>query len=149
MSQFVDKLIATANDGGRLRGVTTGEPGEAVRTTWAQLHEQARAMAGALVSRGLARHDAVAVLAAAPVAIGPAVQAVWLAGGSVWLALVAQLFAPQRSLNVLAVAAIAVAAILKLAYWRHIDRPDSGTASTAETATGLGAIGKVRLRSFA
>ncbi|MGH3760935.1 fatty acyl-AMP ligase [Actinophytocola sp.] len=83
MSQFVDTLIATANAGGRLRGVTTGEPREAVRTTWAQVHEQARAMAGALVSRGMARHDAVAVLAAEPSTIGPAVQAVWLAGGSV------------------------------------------------------------------
>jgi fatty-acyl-CoA synthase len=83
MSRFVDTLIATANAGGRLRGVTTGEPGEAVRTTWAQVHEQARVMAGTLVSQGMARHDAVAVLAADPAAIGPAVQAVWLAGGSV------------------------------------------------------------------
>ncbi|HEY0451334.1 fatty acyl-AMP ligase [Actinophytocola sp.] len=83
MSRFVDKLIDTANEGGKLRGVTTGEPKEAVRTTWAQVHEQARAMAGALVARGMARHDAVAVLAAEPAAIGPAVQAVWLAGGSV------------------------------------------------------------------
>ncbi|MPZ84689.1 MAG: AMP-binding protein [Actinophytocola sp.] len=83
MSRFVDKLITTANDGGRLRGVTTGEPNEAVRTTWAQVHTQARAMAGSLVSRGMARHGAVAVLAAEPAAIGPAVQAVWLAGGSV------------------------------------------------------------------
>jgi fatty-acyl-CoA synthase len=83
VSRFVDTLVATANAGGRLRGVTTGEPGEAVRSTWAQVHEQARAMAGALVSSGMARHDAVAVLAADPAAIGPAVQAVWLAGGSV------------------------------------------------------------------
>jgi fatty-acyl-CoA synthase len=83
MSRFVDKLVATAGDGGLRRGVTTGEPGNPVHTTWAQVHEQARAMAGALVSHGLVRGDAVAVLAAAPAAIGPAVQAVWLAGGSV------------------------------------------------------------------
>jgi fatty-acyl-CoA synthase len=83
MSRFVDTLIANAAAGGQLRGVTTGEPGEATRTTWAQVHEQARAIAGALVSQGMARHDAVAVLAAEPAAIGPAVQAVWLAGGSV------------------------------------------------------------------
>lgn len=81
MSRFVDKLVATA--GASDRGVTTGEPGEPVRTTWAQVHEQAKAMAGALVGHGLSRGDAVAVLAAAPVAIGPAVHAVWLAGGSV------------------------------------------------------------------
>jgi fatty-acyl-CoA synthase len=81
MSRFVDRLVATA--GTSDRGVTTGEPGSPVRTTWAQVHEQAKAMAGALVSHGLTRGDAVAVLAAAPAAIGPAVQAVWLAGGSV------------------------------------------------------------------
>jgi len=83
MSRFVDKLIATAGAGGQRRGVTTGEPVNPVHTTWAQVHEQARAMAGALVKHGLARGDAVAVLAAEPIAIGPAVQAVWLAGGSV------------------------------------------------------------------
>lgn len=81
MSRFVDRLVATA--GTSDRGVTTGEPGEPVRTTWARLHEQARAVAGGLVGDGLARGDAVAVLAGAPVAIGPAVQGVWLAGGSV------------------------------------------------------------------
>ncbi len=83
MSRFVDKLIATAGAGGQRRGVTTGEPGNPVHTTWAQVHEQARVMAGALVKHGLASGEAVAVLAAEPVAIGPAVQAVWLAGGSV------------------------------------------------------------------
>ncbi|GAB3445929.1 fatty acyl-AMP ligase [Actinophytocola sediminis] len=83
MSRFVDRLIDTANSGGRQRGVTTGEPASPVHTTWAAIHEQARAMAGALVAGGLARHDAVAVLAAEPAAIGPAVQAVWLGGGSV------------------------------------------------------------------
>jgi fatty-acyl-CoA synthase len=83
MSHFVDTLVGTANSGGQLRGVTTGEPREAVRTTWAQVHDQAREIAGSLVSSGMARHDAVAVLAAEPAAIGPAVQAVWLAGGSV------------------------------------------------------------------
>lgn len=83
MSRFVDTLIATANEGGQLRGVTTGEPKESVRTTWAQVHEQARAMAGSLLVQGVGQHDAIAVLAAEPAAIGPAVQAVWLVGGSV------------------------------------------------------------------
>ena len=48
--------------------------------------------------------------------------------------------APPGGYSTLLFATIAVAA--KLAYWRHIDvaRP----AATAETATGLGAIGKVR-----
>jgi fatty-acyl-CoA synthase len=83
MSRFVDKLIDTARTGGLHRGVTTGEPTAPVRTTWAQVHERATVLAGALRARGLAPHDAVAVLAAEPAAIGPAVQAVWLCGGSV------------------------------------------------------------------
>jgi fatty-acyl-CoA synthase len=81
MSRFVDRLVATASTSDR--GVTTGEPGDPVRTTWARVHEQAKVVAGGLVSHGLARGDAVAVLAAEPAAIGPAIQAVWLAGGSV------------------------------------------------------------------
>jgi len=83
MSRFVDKMIDTARTGGAHRGVTTGEPTAPVHTTWAQIHEQATVVAGALRTRGLAPHDAVAVLAAEPAAIGPAVQAVWLCGGSV------------------------------------------------------------------
>jgi fatty-acyl-CoA synthase len=81
MSRFVDRLVATAAASDR--GVTTGEPGNTVRVTWARVHEQAKAVAGGLVAHGMARGDAVAVLAAAPAAIGPAVHAVWLAGGSV------------------------------------------------------------------
>jgi len=83
MSRFVELLVANAKTGGQRRGVTTGEPDNPVHTTWTRIHEEARAIAGALVKHGLAGGDAVAVLAAAPVAIGPAVQAVWLAGGSV------------------------------------------------------------------
>lgn len=83
MSRFVDRVLETARTIGQRQGVVTGEPNQPVRTTWAEVHQQARRMAGALVAHGLARHDAVAVLAAEPAAIGPAVQAVWLSGGSV------------------------------------------------------------------
>ncbi|HET9143060.1 fatty acyl-AMP ligase [Actinophytocola sp.] len=83
MSFFVDRLLETAATVGQRNGVVTGEPTEPTHTTWAQVHEQARAIAGDLVANGLAKHAAVAVLAAEPAAIGPAVQAVWLAGGSV------------------------------------------------------------------
>jgi fatty-acyl-CoA synthase len=83
MSRFVETMLATAQNGGRRTGVTTGEPKNPVRRTWAEVHETARELAGSLVAGGLARHDAVAVLAAEPAEIGPAVQAVWLAGGSV------------------------------------------------------------------
>ncbi|MFD2419097.1 fatty acyl-AMP ligase [Amycolatopsis pigmentata] len=83
MSRFVDTLVATAAEGGQHRGMVTGEPKEPVRRTWAEVHEQARNMAGGLVSGGLEAGSAVAVLAAAPALIAPTVQAVWLAGGSV------------------------------------------------------------------
>jgi fatty-acyl-CoA synthase len=86
MSRFVDMLLATAS--ASTKGIVTGEPKEARRQTWGEIHQQARAMAGALLAGtdatpGLAPGAAVAVLAAEPAAIAPAVQAVWLAGGSV------------------------------------------------------------------
>jgi fatty-acyl-CoA synthase len=83
MSRFVDQLLETARTVGQRQGVVTGEPGEPVTTTWAEVHERARRIAGDLHAHGLSKHAAVAVLAAEPAAIGPAVQAVWLAGGSV------------------------------------------------------------------
>ncbi|KOV89678.1 fatty acyl-AMP ligase [Nocardia sp. NRRL S-836] len=79
MSQFVDVMLATAANGSG-KGMTTGEPAEPVRRTWAEVHERARRMAGAL---DVAPGTAIAVLAAEPAAIAPAVQAAWLCGGSV------------------------------------------------------------------
>ncbi|WIY05692.1 fatty acyl-AMP ligase [Amycolatopsis mongoliensis] len=83
MSRFVDTLVATAAGRGQQRGMVTGEPKEPVRRTWAEVHQEARRIAGGLVAGGFERGGAVAVLAAAPVLIAPTVQAVWLAGGSV------------------------------------------------------------------
>ncbi|MEV4144537.1 fatty acyl-AMP ligase [Amycolatopsis sp. NPDC049691] len=83
MSRFVDTLVATAAGRGQQRGMVTGEPKEPVRRTWAEVHEEARRIAGGLVAGGFERGTAVGVLAAAPVLIAPTVQAVWLAGGSV------------------------------------------------------------------
>ncbi|KAA9157101.1 fatty acyl-AMP ligase [Amycolatopsis acidicola] len=83
MSRFVDTLVATAAGGGQQRGMVTGEPKEPVRRTWAEVHEQAKCLAGGLVEGGLKPGSAVAVLAAAPSLIAPTVQGVWLAGGSV------------------------------------------------------------------
>lgn len=79
----MDKLLDTAHGVGQRHGVVTGEPAEPVHTTWADVHRKARRIAGDLIANGLGKHDAVAILAAEPAAIGPAVQAVWLAGGSV------------------------------------------------------------------
>lgn len=64
--------------------------------------------------------------------------------GALWLdALVALYAGPRLSFALLALAATVAAWGFKWGYWRHIDRTRS--ASTAETATGLGALGKVRL----
>jgi fatty-acyl-CoA synthase len=83
MSLFVDTMVATAaGKGGQCRGMTTGEPGSPQRRTWSEVHEQATRMAGALVSGGVQPGESIAVLAADPAMIAPAVQAVWLAGGS-------------------------------------------------------------------
>ncbi len=66
--------------------------------------------------------------------------------GALWLAALAKMFGllPMAA-AILALIAIPVALVLKLAYWRHVDR--ASVASTPETATGLGHLGKVRLFS--
>ncbi|WP_097328567.1 fatty acyl-AMP ligase [Paractinoplanes atraurantiacus] len=75
MSRFVDEVIANA---ARARtGMVTGEPGEPLRRTWGEVHDQARRIAG-----GLEPGQAVAVLAGQPAEIAPVAQAIWLAGGS-------------------------------------------------------------------
>lgn len=73
----------------------------------------------------------------------PNYLALALMTGSLWLVPLAGFFGRRPALSVLALAAIVVAAGLKLAYWRHIDTEASG--STSGTATGLGALGDVRL----
>jgi DMSO reductase anchor subunit len=71
-----------------------------------------------------------------------------LASGSLWLTTIANIVLPARDFVLagcdwLAVVALALAAVGKLLYWRYIDR--SQGRPTAESATGLGGIGKVRL----
>jgi DMSO reductase anchor subunit len=64
--------------------------------------------------------------------------------GALWLVALNGLFAPERPLVALiALAGIAIAAALKLGYWRFIDGTSS--LSTAGSATGLGRFGDVRL----
>lgn len=64
--------------------------------------------------------------------------------GALWLAALGALFdIEQPAFALLAVALVVPAALLKLAYWRYID--GTASSSTAESATGLGAIGQVRL----
>ena len=73
----------------------------------------------------------------------PNYLALALMSGILWLALVLQIFGPRPDLNGLAPAAIAIAAVLKLGYWRFIDAAPA--TSTAGSATGLGSFGTVRL----
>ena len=66
-----------------------------------------------------------------------------LASGSLLLAVALHVFsAPARWADGLALAALAAAWIAKLFYWRDID--SNPAASTAESATGLGFLGRVR-----
>ena len=66
----------------------------------------------------------------------PNYLALGLMTGALWL------FAMFGTTPLLPLAAIVAAAVLKLLYWRFIDTTRS--ASTAESATGLGRFGKVR-----
>ena len=64
--------------------------------------------------------------------------------GALWLGALSTLFGHRLpDLGFVAAATILLALLLKLAYWRHID--GNPGASTAESATGLGFLGKVRL----
>ena len=64
--------------------------------------------------------------------------------GAVWLNAVAHLFGlSSDALTLIVIGTLVVGWPVKLAYWRFIDR--SRSESTAETATGLGPLGKVRL----
>jgi DMSO reductase anchor subunit len=64
--------------------------------------------------------------------------------GALWLDAATQLFGFARlNVSMLGIITIAIALALKLGYWRFIDHIKSN--STAESATGLGHLGTVRL----
>jgi len=70
-----------------------------------------------------------------------------LASGAIWLALITAVVLPAYFATILldwaAIVGLGLSALGKLVYWRFIDR--SRSVATPESATGLGAIGKVRL----
>jgi DMSO reductase anchor subunit len=74
----------------------------------------------------------------------PGYLAMALASGAALLNAFVQIWGhPQLAVGVVSAVAIVVALFAKQRYWHFIDTTKS--ASTPETATGLGAIGKVRL----
>lgn len=74
----------------------------------------------------------------------PGYLAMALATGAVWLALLAGVFGVGRGpTNAIAVLGLGLAALVKLAYWRHIDT--AAPIATAAAATGLGKLGQARL----
>jgi len=74
----------------------------------------------------------------------PVYLALGLMTGALWLNALALAFGFGDPLQAwIALGLILVATAVKLGYWRHIDA--ASPRSTAETATGLGALGKVRL----
>jgi fatty-acyl-CoA synthase len=80
MSAFTETMYGNAR--WSLKGMTTGEPDNPVRHTWAEVHERARRVAGGLAAAGVGHGDAVAVLAGAPVEIAPTAQGIWMRGAS-------------------------------------------------------------------
>jgi DMSO reductase anchor subunit len=73
----------------------------------------------------------------------PNYLALALMSGILWLMLVLQLFGPRPELSALTPIVIALAAFLKISYWRFID--GATAISTSGSATGLGSRGTVRL----
>ena len=81
MSRFTTTMYANAASS--TNGFITGDPDAPLRQSWAEVHERARSIAGALAAAGVGRGDVVAVLAGAPVEIAPTAQGIWMRGASV------------------------------------------------------------------
>jgi sulfite dehydrogenase (quinone) subunit SoeC len=74
----------------------------------------------------------------------PGYLAMGLASGALWFTLWAELMpAVQKPAYDFAIVGLAVAIAIKLAYWHFLD--SGAHAMTAESATGLGQFGKVRM----
>jgi fatty-acyl-CoA synthase len=78
VSRFVDSMLRSAASSSR--GLVTGDPGAPVRSTWGEIHQRARRVAGGLAALGVGPGARVGLLAGAPVEIAPTAQGVWLRG---------------------------------------------------------------------
>lgn len=81
MSRFTTTMYANAASS--TKGFITGDPDAPLRQSWAEVHERASSIAGALAAAGVGRGDVVAVLAGTPVEIAPTAQGIWMRGASV------------------------------------------------------------------
>ncbi len=80
MSRFTENMYENARIS--TKGMVTGEPHNAIRQTWGEVHERARRVAGGLAAAGIGHGDAVGVLVGAPVEIAPLAQGLWMRGAS-------------------------------------------------------------------
>src|SRR6201993_4145080 len=80
MSTFTDQMYSSAATS--TRGLVTGPFDAPDRRSWGEIHQRARAMAGALANAGIGPGSAVAVLAGDPADVAPLAQAVWMRGAS-------------------------------------------------------------------
>ncbi|ORA16627.1 fatty acyl-AMP ligase [Mycobacterium arosiense] len=78
MSRFLESMLSAAESSNH--GLVTGDPGSPVRSTWRDVHQRARRVAGGLAALGIGPGDRVGVLAGAPVEVAPIAQGVWLRG---------------------------------------------------------------------
>jgi fatty-acyl-CoA synthase len=76
---IVTRIEHAAKGSGSITFVTGDQP---VTKTWAELHEDAKAVAAALQARGIRRGDHVAVLGPTTPALVTSLQAVWLCGAT-------------------------------------------------------------------
>ena len=79
MQTIVSRIEHAAKGDGHVTFVTGPEP---VTKSWAQLHEEAKAMAGGLQARGIVPGQHVAVLGPTTALLVTSLQAVWLTGAT-------------------------------------------------------------------
>lgn len=79
MRTIVSRIEHAAKGDGRITFVTGPEP---ETMSWGELHENARAMAGALQARGITQGEHVAVLGPTTPLLVTSLQAVWLTGAT-------------------------------------------------------------------
>ena len=84
MPSVVSRLQTAAEGSGTITfvGAAAGDAGPADRVEWARLHQDARGMAAALQARGVGPGVHVGVLGPTSRALVTAIQAIYLAGGT-------------------------------------------------------------------